>query len=122
MVSENPFPGNGPQADNDPLVVTDPSLGEGREAVSDELLEKAVKLVQGVVKGNGMRGLQVALADFEGEILKFEAYEVFRMDPQTFEKRVSGKQNGEVTGSVADMHAKMQAVLSKVTENLDVKK
>lgn len=105
-----------------PLTVDNPDLHQGREAVPDEVLEKAVKQVQAVVKGNGLRGLQVALADFEGAVIKFEAYEVFHMDPQISEKRVSGKQNGEVAGSVIDMRNRMQAVLSKVTENPDVKK
>lgn len=71
---------------------------DGPEPVPDELLEKAVKRMQSVVKGNGLRGLQVALGDFVGEIIRFETYEVFKMDPQIAEKRINGKQNGEVVG------------------------
>ncbi len=115
-MSDTPFP------ENDPLTVTDPDLLEGPEPVPDELLEKAVKRVQEVVKGNGMRGLQVALADFEGQVLKFEAYELFKMDPQIAEKRVNGKHNGEVAGSVNDMRTKMHGVLEKITINVEVKK
>lgn len=95
---------------------------DGPEPVPDELLEKAVKRMQSVVKGNGLRGLQVALGDFEGEIIRFETYEVFKMDPQIAEKRINGKQNGEVVGSSADMHAKMTALQERITENVDVKK
>lgn len=116
-MSDNPF------NQNEPLTTSNPGPdATGPEPVPDELLEKAVKLVQNVVKGNGLRGLQVALADFEGEVLKFETYELFRMDPQIAEKRVNGKQNGEVAGSVSDMRAKMQGVLTKITENPDIKK
>ncbi|QQG36397.1 MAG: hypothetical protein HYS17_00980 [Micavibrio aeruginosavorus] len=115
-MSDDPF------ANNEPLTIENPETFDGPEPVPDELLEKAVKKVQAVVRGNGMRGLQVALADFEGEILKFEAYEVYKMDPQTAEKRVNGKQNGEVVGSAGDMKTKMNALLEKITENPDVKK
>ncbi|HEY0901709.1 MAG TPA: hypothetical protein VGD95_06260, partial [Micavibrio sp.] len=107
---------------DEPLTVSTPDTGAAFEPVSDELLEQAVKQVQGVVKGNGLRGLQVALNDFEGKVLQFEAYEVFHMDPQIGEKRVAGKQNGEVAGSHQDMRTKMNNVLSKITENPDVKK
>lgn len=113
---------NDPFDNNQPLTVSNPATDTGPEPVPDELLEKAVRLMQGVVKGNGMRGLQVALADFDGEIIKFETYELYRMDPQTAEKRVNGKQNGEVAGSIGDMRSKIQAVLAKITENQDVKK
>lgn len=106
----------------EPLTTANPETGAAFEPVSDEILELAVKQVQAVVKGNGMRGLQVALHDFEGKVLKFEAYEVFHMDPQISEKRVPGKQNGEVAGSAQDMRTKMQNVLGKITENPDVKK
>ncbi len=107
---------------DEPLTLAPAETGAAFEPVPDEVLERAVKQVQAIVKGNGMRGLQVALADFEGKILKFEAYEVFHMEPQIGEKRVPGKQNGEVAGSHQDMRTKMQNVLSKVTENPDVKK
>lgn len=115
-MSDNPFDHQAP------LTVESPDLHEGREAVPDDVLEKAVKLVQAITRGNGLRGLQVALGDFEGAIIKFEAYEIFHMDPQISEKRVPGKQNGEAAGSVIDMRNRMQAVLAKVTENPDVKK
>ena len=111
-----------PFDENEPLTTINPDLIEGPEPVPDEILEKAVKRVQAVVKGNGMRGLQVALADFEGEILKFETYELFRMDPAMAEKRVNGKQNGEVVGSSGDMRTKMQALLERITVDPEVKK
>lgn len=115
-MSDNPFD------HQSPITAENPDLSAGREAVPDEVLEKALKLVQAVAKGNGLRGLQVALGEFEGAVLTFEAYEVFHMDPQISEKRVSGKQNGEAAGSTVDMRSRMQAVLSKVSENPDVKK
>lgn len=115
-MSDDPF------SPTEPLTIENPEIFDGPEPVPDELLEKAVKKVQAVVKGNGMRGLQVALADFEGEILRFETYEVYKMDPQTAEKRVNGKQNGEVVGSATDMKSKMNALLERITENVDVKK
>lgn len=115
-MSDNPFD------HQNPITAENPDLSAGREAVPDEVLEKALKLVQAVAKGNGLRGLQVALGEFEGAVLTFEAYEVFHMDPQINEKRVSGKQNGEVAGSTVDMRSRMQAALSKVSENPDVKR
>lgn len=119
-MSDHPFSHD--EDENEPLTVVNPDLIEGPEPVPDELLEKAVKRVQSVAKGNGMRGLQVALGDFQGEIIRFETYELFRMDPQIAEKRVNGKQNGEVAGSAGDMRTKMQGVLEKIAENPDVKK
>lgn len=116
-MADNPFS----QTDQDPLTYS-AAPAVGPVPVPDELLEKAVKRVQSVVRGNGMRGIQVALNDFEGEIISFEAYEIFRMDPQIAEKRVNGKQNGEVAGSLGDMRTKMQGTLTRITENADVKK
>lgn len=116
-MADNPFS----QTDPEPLTYN-AAPATGPIPVPDELLEKAVKRVQSVVRGNGMRGIQVALGDFEGEILSFEVYEVFRMDPQIAEKRVNGKQNGEVAGSLGDMRTKMQGALTQITENADVKK
>jgi len=95
---------------------------DGPEPVPDELLEKAVKKVQEVAKGNGMRGIQVALGEFEGEIIKFETYELFKMDPQIAEKRAVGKQAGETAGSLSDMRTKMQMIVNNATINEDVKK
>ncbi len=93
-----------------------------REDVSDELLQKAVALVQKAVSGNGLRGLQVALHDFKGEVLHFEAWEVFKLDPQVSERRAAGKQPGDVAGSEADMRQKIQALLSAISEDESVKK
>ena len=115
-MTDNPFD------ENEPLTTINPDLIEGPEPVPDELLEKAVKRVQALAKGNGMSGLQVALADFEGEIIKFETYELFRMDPAIAEKRTNGKQTGEVVGSASDMRTKMQALLERITVDPEVKK
>ncbi len=115
-MSDNPFD---PQ---NPITVENHDFNTGPEPIPDDVLAKALKQVQAVVKGNGINSLQVALAECEGAVLDFEAFEIFHMDPQIGEKRVNGKQNGEVAGSTIEMRNRMQSALTNVTENPDVKR
>ena len=65
------------------------------EKVDPALLEEALDVVRGAVRGNGVRPEDVTLAGFEGEVLHFEAFEKFRVEPKVSEKLVHGRERGE---------------------------
>ncbi|MCB9987996.1 MAG: hypothetical protein H6868_01530 [Rhodospirillales bacterium] len=73
-----------------------------------EIREKALEQIRSLVKGNGLKPSSVTLDSFEGAVLQFPAFHHFKIDPQTSEKRLSGRQNGTVLASRSDMQNRLQ--------------
>lgn len=68
-----------------------PSATSEKEEVDKALLEKAVKKLEALAKGNGLPAGAVTLHDFSGEVLHFESHAYFKIDPQISEKRLNGR-------------------------------
>lgn len=94
-----------------------------KEDVDQALLDKALELVRTAIKGNGINPESVSLESFEGEIIHFEAYAYFKIDPQIAEKRLNGRKNADkVVGSVQEMRNQVQSAIEKISENPVVRK
>jgi hypothetical protein len=89
-----------------------------KEEVDPALLEKALALLKSVAKGNGINTKNITLHSFEGEVLNYEAYHHFRIEPDVAEKLLMGKKGGDiVAGSEQDMRARITAFVESATEN-----
>ena len=93
-----------------------------KEEVDPTLLEAAVDMVRAAVHGNGVKKEDVKFVSFEGEVLHFEIFERFVIEPKIAEKLLHGKENGEVVGSHQDARNKAQAAITKAARNPDVRK
>jgi hypothetical protein len=91
------------------------------EKVDPALLEEAVDVVRGILRGNGVRPDDVTLAGFEGEVLHFEVFEKFRVEPKVSEKLVHGRERGEVVGSQQLARHKVQTAVEKAARNPDIR-
>jgi len=93
-----------------------------REEVPPALLKKALEDLQELVRGNGMKPEGVTQQSFDGEVLNFEAFEVFKIEPSVGDKRMPGKQKGEVAGSYTDAQQKIKAALEKIARDKEVRR
>lgn len=91
------------------------------EKVDPALLEEALDVVRASVRGNGVRPEDVTLAGFEGEVLHFEAFEKFRIEPKVSEKLVHGRERGEVVGSQQLARHKVQTSVERAARNPDIR-
>ena len=93
-----------------------------KEEVDPALLDAAVELLKRTVRGNGVKTDDVKFVSFAGEVLHFEIFERFTIEPKTGEKLLHGKEGGEVVGSHQDARNKAQAAVTKAARNPDVRK
>ena len=93
-----------------------------KEPIETAVIARAVELLRGVAKGNGLISGQINAGEVKGETLNFEGLAFFKIEPKTAEKRVPGKQQGTVIGSAAEMRQKIQAAQEKAAENPEVRK
>lgn len=93
-----------------------------KEDLDPELLERAVEILRGIVRGNGLPPAAVKAENIEGEIVNFEGLSYFTVEAQAGEKRVHGKVNGQVLGSAHEMRQKMQVAVAKAAHNPDVRR
>jgi hypothetical protein len=93
-----------------------------KEDVPPGLLDNAVDIVRNVVRGNGIDPDHITLKSFDGEVLNFECWECFKIEPVIAQRRVVGKAQGIVAGSQTDMRARMNADIANTTTNHDVRK
>ena len=89
---------------------------------SVEIVEKALSHIRDVIKGNGVSSEHVSLEKAEGVILEFEAYNAFPIEASSSDKRVSGREKGQVCGSVADVKVRIQNEIETLAHNKDIKK
>lgn len=95
-----------------------PSATSEKEEVDKALLEKAVKKLEALAKGNGLPAGAVTLHDFSGEVLHFESHAYFKIDPQISEKRLNGRQSADkIVGSLQDMRNRIKAAIEKISDN-----
>lgn len=94
---------------------------EEKEAVDPALLEAAVELLRQVVRGNGIKPEDVQYHSFEGEVLHFEIFEHFAIEPKVFEKLLHGKENGHAVGSRQEARNKVQTAIGKAARDPDVR-
>ena len=99
----------------------DDIASDNREPLDTALVSRAENVLRGVARGNGLISGQIRAVRATGEVLNFEGLAFFTVEPKTAEKRVPGKQPGQVLGSAADMRAKIQAATEKAAENPEVR-
>ncbi len=92
------------------------------EPIEPAVIARAVEQLRAVAKGNGIISGQINAGEVKGETLNFEGLAFFKIEPKIGEKRVPGKQQGQVLGSAAEMRQKMQAAQEKAADNPDVRK
>jgi hypothetical protein len=93
-----------------------------KEEVPQELLDKALSLLKDVAKGNGLSPNHFSLKEFEGEVLNFETYAYFKIDPRISDKKMNGKQRAnEIAGSEQDMRYRIRGEIEKISQNPKVK-
>lgn len=92
------------------------------EEVDPALLAKALADLKNLVRGNGLKPDSITLENFEGEVLNFEADEIFKIDPVISEKHTTGRDQGEVVGSHSDAQQKIKAAIERITRDKELKK
>jgi len=95
---------------------------EKKEQVDSALIKKAVEKLQAVIRGNGLKPEDVKLKHFEGEIISFEAFGVFKIEPSVSEKRVPGKEQGELASTYTDAQQRIKAALQRIIKDREVRK
>lgn len=93
-----------------------------KEEVDPALLEAAVTLLKRAVRGNGVKPDDVKFSAFSGEVLHFEVFERFAVEPQIAEKVLHGKEGGVATGSLQDARNNAQAAIAAAARSPDVRK
>lgn len=94
-----------------------------KENVPQEVLDRALGLVQKSVRGNGLKTSSISFDDFDGEVLNFEAGITFKIEPDISEKQHHGRQSAdEIVGSKADMRQKVINFIGQATKNPKVQK
>ena len=93
-----------------------------KEEVDPTLLEAALELLRSIGRGNGIKREDASFVSFEGEVLHFELFERFVIEPRVGEKLVCGKENGEVAGSQQDARNRVQGAITRAARNPDVRK
>lgn len=96
--------------------------GDKPSGFSVEIVEHALDHIRDVIKGNGVSSQHVTLEKAEGTVLKFEAYNFFPIDANSSDKRVSGREKGQVCGSTGDVKTRIQAEIETLANNKDIKK
>jgi len=100
-----------------------PVINEGeKEDVHPDLLAKALEDLKKLVKGNGIKPETVTMTGFDGEVLNFEAREIFKIETTIAEKRVTGRESGEVAGSNVDARQKISAAIERISRDRSIKK
>lgn len=93
-----------------------------REPIDPAVIARAVEQLRAVAKGNGIISGQITENGVDGETLNFEGLAFFKIEAKIAEKRVAGKQKGEVVASAGDMHQKMEVEQEKAAHNPDVRR
>lgn len=106
----------------DPPLDGEETPEEYVEPIEAAVIARAVEQLRAVAKGNGIISGQINAGEVKGETLNFEGLAFFKIEPKIGEKRVPGKQQGQVLGSAAEMRQKMQATQEKAADNPDVRK
>ncbi|MBU0800778.1 MAG: hypothetical protein KKA05_07210 [Alphaproteobacteria bacterium] len=104
-----------------PPIDTPEEVAE-KEPLDKDLIDRAVLLLRGVARGNGLMSGQIIAGEVSGEVLNFEGLAYFKIEPKTSEKRVPGKEKGQVIGSASEMRSKIQNAVEKAASNPDVRK
>ncbi len=95
---------------------------EEKEEIDPALLEKALEDFRALIKGNGLKPDSLKLKGFEGEVINFEAYGIFKIEASINEKRVAGRERGEQSGSQTDAKQKINTMIETITLDREVKK
>lgn len=92
----------------------------GIESVGPIIIDDATDIMRATVRGNGLDEKAVFFNSFQGTVLHFETYQVFKVKPTVGTKYMPGKQNGIVVGSQQDARNKVQAMVENAATNIDV--
>lgn len=93
-----------------------------KEEIDPALPEKALDDLKTMLRGNGIKLENIGLKGCDGEVINFEAWEVFKIEHTTAEKHVNGREQGDQAGSYTDAQAKIKAYIERITKDPDVKK
>lgn len=94
---------------------------EKGERIDPALAKKALENLRNLLKGNGAKPESLTLKHFDGEILDFEAYALFKIEPAVSEKHVPGREHGETAGSYPDAQQKIKAALEKISRDREIR-
>lgn len=103
---------------SDPPLTAAPA--RRKESVDPALLQAALKNIRASAEGNGIKPAAILLDGFDGEVVSFEGWMIFRLRSQTKEKRVNGRVNGEIVGSTEDIRNRIKAVSAQAAASPDI--
>ena len=114
------------QVDQEELTGKTTAEGEednpGIESTGPILIDDAMDMMHAAVRGNWLDEKAVFFNAFNGTVLHFETYQVFRIKATTGEKYLPGKQHGVVVGSRQDARNKVMATVENAATNIDTHK
>lgn len=90
--------------------------------IPDDVVEKGMERLHAVIKGNGLKKSSMTLDKCEGRVLEFQARNRFKIEPTISEKQTTGREQGEVCGSAADVKSRIQNEIETLGQNRDIKK
>src|SRR6185295_15304931 len=88
------------------------------ESTGPIIIDDSIDLMRTAVRGNGLDEKAVHFNSFNGTVLHFETYQVFKVTPTTGEKYLPGKQQGVVVGSRQDARNKVMATVENAATNI----
>ncbi len=92
----------------------------GIEGVGPIIIDDAVDIMRAAVRGNGLDEKAVFFNSFQGTVLHFETYQVFKIKPTVGERYLPGRQQGIAVGSRQEARNKVQAMVENAATNIDV--
>lgn len=85
------------------------------DPVSPAIIHKALLRMRNVARGNGINPDTITLDGFEGSLISFAAKSLFEVKTTVAKKSLPGKEKGEVCGSAADLHGRIQMATERTT-------
>ncbi len=90
---------------------------EGQEPVSLDLLNKALRFVRSLVRGNGLDPACVRIKSFEGGVLPFTGEGRYKILRDVSEQQKAGREKGEIVTSVDQALQLTDATLQKIEQD-----
>jgi hypothetical protein len=97
---------------------TTPDGTSPTEEIDPEILKKALDQVRTIARGNGIDAAKIEVKNFDGGLYRFPAVSIFQIKTRSSEKRVSGKENGEVVAA-GQMAQLVASTIDKVIQSPD---
>ncbi len=108
--------------DEEPDNATEP-VAEGEELTfPQEITDKALDRLRAVIRGNGIKTESLTLQEIKGSVIEFEGQSHFKLETLVSDKRTSGREQGLVCGSIADVKTRIKSEVENLAHNKDIKK